>query len=47
MTNWIALTLAGLCLLAGLYDWVANDGAALLFLARKFVDLVDWVAFWR
>ena len=47
MTNTIALYL-GLVILAAIgLDLVANDGAALLFLARKFVVLVEWVAFWR
>jgi hypothetical protein len=47
MTNTIALYL-GLAILAAIgLDLVANDGAALLFLARKFVVLVEWVVFWR
>ncbi|NJS38314.1 MAG: hypothetical protein HC783_04070 [Rhodobacteraceae bacterium] len=47
MTNMIALFL-GLFLLAGIgLDLLANDGAALLFLARKFLHLVEWVVFWR
>jgi hypothetical protein len=47
MTNTIALFL-GLFLLAAIgLDLMANDGAALLFLARKFLHLVEWVAFWR
>jgi hypothetical protein len=47
MTNQIALAI-GLLLLAliGL-DLAANDGAGLMFTARKFLDLVEWVAFWR
>lgn len=47
MTNTIALFL-GLFLIAGVgLDLLANDGAALTFLARKFLRLVEWVAFWR
>jgi hypothetical protein len=47
MTNTIALFI-GLLLLAGVgLDLLANDGAALTFLARKFLHLVEWVAFWR
>lgn len=47
MTNTIALYL-GLVLLAGIgLDLIANDGAALTFLARKFLHLVEWVVFWR
>ncbi|MBS0565284.1 MAG: hypothetical protein JSR87_12675 [Proteobacteria bacterium] len=47
MTHRIFLGLAGLILLALVIDAAAFHGAALLFLARKFVDLSDWVAFWR
>ena len=47
MTNRIALWL-GLILIAGaLADYALNDGAALFFLARKFLELIEWVAFWR
>lgn len=47
MTNMIALFL-GLFLLAGIgLDLLANDAAALTFLARKFLGLVEWVVFWR
>lgn len=47
MTNQIAIVL-GLIILAAIgYDIFGNDGAALIFLARKFVDLLGWVAFWR
>ena len=36
-------------LLAGAiwFDQSANDGAISVFLGRKLVDLIDWVAFWR
>jgi hypothetical protein len=47
MTNQIALFL-GLVILAGSgLDLLANEGAALSFLGRKFLDLVDWVIFWN
>jgi hypothetical protein len=47
LTNSIALFL-GICLALAIgADVLANDGAALVFLMRKFVDLVEWVAFWR
>jgi len=39
--------LALLLLLAIGYDAIANDGETLVFLARKFVDLIDWMIFWR
>jgi hypothetical protein len=28
-------------------DYVMYEGANTLFLARKFVDFLDWLAFWR
>ncbi len=47
LTNRIALWL-GLVLLAGIgADLAFNDAAALVFLARKFLELIEWVAFWR
>lgn len=47
MTNPIAVFLT-LLILTGLgVDLVFNDGAATLVLARKFFDLIEWVAFWR
>jgi hypothetical protein len=47
MTNTIALCLGIILLAAGALDFFANDSNALLFLARKFLGLVEWVAFWR
>ena len=47
MTNTIALYLAILIVAAIGLDLLVNDGIALGFLARKFLDLVEWVAFWR
>jgi hypothetical protein len=47
LTNTIALWL-GLFLLAGLIaDIALNGGSASLFLARKFLDLIEWVDFWN
>ena len=47
MTNPIAVFLV-LLILGGLgADLLFNDGAATLLLARKFFDLIEWVAFWR
>ena len=47
MTDRIALALA--ILLAALIgaDLMLNGGNVLLFLARKFLDLMEWVEFWR
>jgi hypothetical protein len=47
LTNTIALWL-GLILLAGIIaDFAFNGGSALMFLARKFLDLIEWVDFWN
>lgn len=47
MTDRIALVL-GLAVLAFLLaDRFFLSGEASYFLARKFVILIDWVAFWR
>lgn len=47
MTDRIALGL-GITLLAliGL-DLLFNSGSALLFLMRRFADLVEYLSFWR
>ena len=47
MTNQIALVLGLLIFAAIGADVLLDDGAALAFLARKFLDLIDWVAFWN
>jgi hypothetical protein len=47
MTNKIAIWL-GLLVIAGLVtDLTLGDGSNLLFLSKKFFELLDWVAFWR
>jgi len=28
-------------------DILFNDGAAIVFLFRKFLELIEWIAFWR
>ena len=47
MTNKLAFII-GLILL-GLIgaDIFLNDSANLVFLARKFLELLTWIAFWR
>jgi hypothetical protein len=47
MTNSMATVLA--VVIGGLIaaDVVLNDTTALLFLARKALDLIEWLAFWR
>ena len=47
MTNTIAIFL-GLLVVAGIAaDIYYTDAATLLFLATKFTDFTDWIAFWR
>ena len=40
---YLALLLAAVVL----GDLLLNGGDGLLFMARKFLDLMDWVEFWR
>ena len=47
MTNTIAIWLVIFIALAVGYDYLQHDSAGALFLARKGVDLLQWVAFWR
>jgi hypothetical protein len=47
MTNTIALYL-GIAILGAVgVDIFANDGNATLFLTRKLVGFIEYVAFWR
>jgi hypothetical protein len=47
MTNTIALYLGIVILGAIGLDIFINDGHALVFLTRKLVGLIEYVAFWR
>ncbi len=47
MTDRIAVWLAVVIAAAIAADLALNDGAALFFLAQKFLDLIEWVVFWR
>jgi hypothetical protein len=47
MPNRLALILGALIAAAILADQVLNGGAAGLFLMRKFVDMVEYLSFWR
>lgn len=47
MTNRLALILGVLVLAAILADLALSDGRAVLFLARRLLVLIDWLAFWR
>ena len=47
MTNKIALFLGALVLCGLVIDLLLYDMAGTLFLARKFIELIEWVKFWR
>lgn len=47
MTNTVALILGLLIAAAVGLDLAVNEAEAVTFLARKFLALVEWVAFWR
>ncbi|MDP3194505.1 hypothetical protein [Tabrizicola sp.] len=47
MTNTIAIWLGLVIVAAILSDLALNGGMAFQFLARKFLNLIDWVAFWN
>ncbi|MGQ0566421.1 MAG: hypothetical protein ACT4OK_15315 [Gemmobacter sp.] len=47
MTNRLAVILAVLIVAAILADQVLNDARAGVFLLRKFVDMVEYLSFWR
>lgn len=47
MTNPIAAFLAVLILGSLAYDGIAHDWENLIFLMRKFVELTEYLAFWR
>lgn len=47
MTNKIAVAIGLFLVLAFIVDALAFGGNAPIFLAGKFANLVEWVAFWR
>lgn len=47
LTDRLALILGGLLVALIVCDLALNGGGALLFLLRKFADLVEWLSFWR
>lgn len=47
MTNPVAIGLAVVTVLALIADQIWLDGAGGLLLARKFAELIEWLAFWR
>jgi len=47
MTNRLALILAAILLALLALDYVVFDLKNAIFLARKFADLTEYIAFWR
>jgi predicted ATPase len=47
LTDRIAFVIAGLVGLAALADYALNNGEAMLFLARRMIDLISYLSFWR
>lgn len=47
MTNSIAFVLGLFILAAILGDVVLTGADNLLFLAKKFMEFLEWIAFWR
>jgi hypothetical protein len=47
LTNQLAIVLGAVILLLLGLDIFLWDSANLLFLAKKFLALTDWAAFWR
>ncbi|MCZ7675717.1 MAG: hypothetical protein M5U35_07415 [Roseovarius sp.] len=47
MTNQLALLLGAAIAIALGIDWQVFDWAGTLFLARKLIDLIEWMQFWR
>lgn len=47
MTNTIAILLALLLAVLCAVDYWLYDWANSVFLLRKFMDLIAWLAFWR
>jgi hypothetical protein len=47
VTDRLAWTIAVLVAISIGVDFFVEDGSGVLFLTRKFLDFIDWVAFWR
>jgi hypothetical protein len=47
VTNRIALVLGFFILLALVVDVILYGDTHLIFLAKKFAELIEWIAFWR
>ncbi|WP_333713424.1 hypothetical protein [Yoonia sp.] len=47
MTNKLAIWLALIVAALLAFDFYRYDWANTVFLFRKFIDLIEWMAFWR
>ncbi|WP_170124859.1 hypothetical protein [Planktotalea frisia] len=47
MTNTLAIILGLLVTIAIVADVVMTDSTNIIFLAKKFTDMTEWLAFWR
>ncbi len=47
MTNAIAISIAVALGVALALDYHYMDGAVTLIFARKFVEMIEWLTFWR
>lgn len=47
VTNKLAIILGLIIVAAIAADLLVNSGSAMMFLLKKFVNMVEWLAFWR
>lgn len=47
MTNRLAIILGTVIVLSFVIDLAANNGAVTLFLSKRLLELIEWLAFWR
>lgn len=47
MTDRLAIFIAMVAGALLMLDFAFNSGQASLFLAKKMMDLIEWLAFWR
>ena len=47
MTTRLAIIFASIIAALVVLDFVLNGGSNFLFAIRKFIELMEWMAFWR
>lgn len=47
VTNYVAIWLAGILAVLIGADFALTGGETLIYLVQRFLDLMDWVEFWR